>query len=584
MKKPNIVFVLTDDQGYGDLACTGNPWIKTPNIDKLYGESVRFTNFHVGPTCAPTRSGLMTGHYANSTGVWHTVGGRSLLREDEITLPTMLKDGGYRTGIFGKWHLGDEYPYRPEDRGFEKVIVHGGGGVSQTPDYWGNDYFDDTYREDGEWKPFKGYCTDVFFREATKFIEADKDKPFFCYIATNAPHTPYNVEKKYADLYRGEVDEDRARFYGMITNIDENIGKLRKRLKELGIDRETIFIFMTDNGSSEDTTYDKDGNAVVGYNAGLRGMKNSEYDGGHRTPFFLHYPDMGITKGKDQNELVANVDFMPTLLDFCGVDYKSSQFHGKSIKSLCLDSDQKNDKFKNRFMVTDSQRLVQPVKWRKSAVMQGELRLVNGKELYNLTEDRLQLHDLSSQYPQKVKEFRNEYEKWWKLVSIKFEQPIPLHVRDGAVFTSHDWRGDENCVWNQGQIRQGKLDKGYFEIIVEESGEYEISLYRWPKTENYKLKQGLVGSDCSLDREKIQEKFWFYYENGKALPIVAAKILLDDEVIAKTQTISDEDINVTFKLNLKKGNHNLMCLFDLDNKKEIGAYYVSIKKCYNNLK
>lgn len=205
--------------------------------------------FHVGPTCAPTRASLMTGHYANSTGVWHTIGGRSLLRKNEWTLASAYKENGYRTAIFGKWHLGDSYPYRPQDRGFETTIVHGGGGISQVPDYWGNDYFDDSYYVNGEPRKFEGYCTDVFFDQALQYIEANKEQPFFCYISTNAPHAPFNVEEKYFNLYKDQVPDTRARFYGMITNIDENFGRLREKLIELELEKNTIVIFMTDNGT-----------------------------------------------------------------------------------------------------------------------------------------------------------------------------------------------------------------------------------------------------------------------------------------------------------------------------------------------
>ena len=261
-EKPNIVFVLTDDQGYGDLGCMGNEIIQTPHIDAFYDISVRLTDFHVGPTCAPTRAGLMTGHYANSTGVWHTIGGRSLLRKNEWSLADALKEAGYATGIFGKWHLGDEAPYRPQDRGFDEVVIHGGGGISQTPDHWGNDYFDDTYRVGEGLKKFSGYCTDVFFEEGIKFIEKNRDRPFICFLPTNAPHSPYNVDKKYSSPYKGKVPEPRDRFYGMISNIDENFGRLRARLQELDLEQNTILIFMTDNGSSCGTSIDEQGYVI----------------------------------------------------------------------------------------------------------------------------------------------------------------------------------------------------------------------------------------------------------------------------------------------------------------------------------
>ena len=192
-RKPNVILVITDDQGYGDLACHGNPIIKTPNLDLLHSQSTRLTNFHVSPTCAPTRAALMTGRYCNRTGVWHTIMGRSLLRKDETKMVDSFSDNGYQTAIFGKWHLGDNYPFRPADRGFGEALVHGGGGVGQAPDYWDNDYFDDTYFHNGKPKKFKGYCTDIWFDAAINFIEKNKEKPFFCYLSTNAPHSPYNV-------------------------------------------------------------------------------------------------------------------------------------------------------------------------------------------------------------------------------------------------------------------------------------------------------------------------------------------------------------------------------------------------------
>jgi arylsulfatase A-like enzyme len=208
-KPPNVVLVVTDDQGYGDLGCHGNPILRTPNLDALYRQSVRLTDFHVGPTCAPTRASLMTGRYCNRTGVWHTIMGRSLLRRDEVTMADVFAAGGYRTGIFGKWHLGDNYPFRPQDRGFHEVLVHGGGGVGQTPDTWGNDYFDDTYLHNGTPEKFSGYCTDVWFDGAMRFIEANRDRPFFAYLATNAPHSPYNVSERYSRPLQGQGRPER---------------------------------------------------------------------------------------------------------------------------------------------------------------------------------------------------------------------------------------------------------------------------------------------------------------------------------------------------------------------------------------
>ncbi len=219
MKHPNVIIVLTDDQGYGDLGCTGNPWLKTPNIDAFAKESLNFSNFHVQPLCTPTRGALMTGRRPAENGAWATCWGRSILRASEHTLPDLFRSNGYRTGLFGKWHLGDNYPYRPFERGFDHVVAHQGGGVGQTPDFWGNNYFDDVYQHNGQNRQHEGYCTDVWFEEAMKFIKNDSENPFFCVIATNAPHCPYLVADEYADPYRSNPDIPQAEFYGMISNI-----------------------------------------------------------------------------------------------------------------------------------------------------------------------------------------------------------------------------------------------------------------------------------------------------------------------------------------------------------------------------
>ena len=296
-RRPNIVLVMTDDQGYGDLGCTGNPMLRTPNLDAFHDDSLRLRDYHVGPTCAPTRAGLLTGRYANSTGVWHTVGGRSLLRQDERTLADALRAAGWRTGLFGKWHLGDVSPYTPLERGFDEAIVHGAGGISQTNDHWGNDYFDDVYRDNGELRQHTGYCTDVWFREALAFIERQGDAPFFCMITPNAPHLPWNVDPEYSAPYLGQTTAARARFFGMIANIDENFGLLRARLAQLGLEDDTILIFATDNGSAGGVSVDEAGHVLEGYNAGMRGMKVWQYEGGHRVPLFLRWPAGGLAGG-----------------------------------------------------------------------------------------------------------------------------------------------------------------------------------------------------------------------------------------------------------------------------------------------
>jgi len=588
-KQPNVILVLTDDQGYGDLACHGNEIIRTPQIDRFYGQSTRLTNYHVGPTCAPTRAGLITGHYANSTGVWHTIGGRSLLRENEWTIADAMKGGGYKTAIFGKWHLGDEHPYLPQDRGFDKTLIHKGGGISQTPDYWGNDYFDDTYFEDGRPVKFEGYCTDVWFDNAIKFIEQNRDNPFLCCITPNAPHWPYNVPGKYSDMYQGKVPADRASFYGMITNIDENFGRLREKLSSLGIENDTILIFMTDNGTSCGATIDADGFVIDGYNANMRGTKAWPYDGGHRTPFFIRWPNGGLDKPRDINSLTANVDFMPTILDLCGIDPGSRSFHGKSLKPLLY-----GRQWPARVVVTDSQRLTRPVKWRLSCVMDDNYRLINGSVLYDVSKDPQQRNDISASYPEIVDCLRDEYEKWWQLVSAQMDVEIPISVEQGrtTLLCCHDWRtqgadaqkihenlhnmrfDDCSCPWHQGFIRQAMVANGYWEIDVKQSGNYTVELCRWPKESGHKLGDGFTGDDVQWCRDLVPQSSHWLYENGKAIDIVEAGLKInDDEYVSK---VAGNGEVVKFEVSMRQGFAHLQTFFTLSDKTTLGAYYVYI--------
>lgn len=574
-KQPNIIFILTDDQGYGDLGCHGNPDINTPNIDAFYNEAVRCTDYHVGPTCAPTRSGIMTGHCANSTGVWHTIGGRSLLRADEWTIANALSENGYKTGIFGKWHLGDSYPYRAMDRGFQKTVVHGGGGITQAPDYWGNDYFGDTYMVDGEATKFNGYCTDVFFKEAFKFIDENKDNPFLCFVTTNAPHVPLNVEKKYVEQYKGlGLPADRERFYGMISNIDENFGKLEKKIKDMGLEDNTIFIFMTDNGSGNGTDLDENGYVVSGYNGGFRGKKNSEYEGGHRVPFFIKYPNGKIGGGVDMNYPIANVDLMPTFLELCGVDVPENRtFDGMSVAKNLVDV---NADMTDRVIVTDSQRLTNPVKWNKSAVIWNDYRLINGKELYNVKLDREQRCDIASENSEIVKKLRDEYDIWWDKVTVKAEEEIPLHItEEESYISSHDQRGEMNA-YSQDAIRQGNTINSYWEILIPKDGKYSFEMRRWPKTHPRAIKDGIDTPDIEFKGDDFDERNYEKCVTGKALNIVKAYMSVGENVM--TADVKDEMEEVTFVVDLKAGNYHLTANFIDDEDVTRCSYFVYAKQ------
>ncbi len=579
--KPNLVLVLTDDQGYGDLGCLGNPVIQTPNMDHLYRESVRLSDYHVGPTCAPTRAGLLTGHFHNSTGVWHTIGGRSLLRRDEWSIASAFSENGYVTGMFGKWHLGDNFPYRPQDRGFQETVSHGGGGVGNTPDYWGNNYNDDVYAVNGAWMQFEGYCTDIWFNEAIKFIEQHKEEPFFCYVATNAPHWPYIVDDAYSESYVGRVeDQERADFYGMITAIDENLGVLRRKLAEWGLAENTIFIFMTDNGTSGGATQDENDFVVNGYNAGMRGVKGSEYEGGHRVPLFIHWPAGGLTNGRDVPELTANVDMMPTLLDLCGIDPGECEFDGNSLRPLLYDD---AGEWPERILVTDSQRLAYPIKWRKSATMMRQAdnawRLINGEELYDIQSDPEQRHDVAAEHPNVVTRMREGYEAWWDNVSGQFDSVIPIPIGqkmdETVLLNSHDWRNDPvECAWNQSLIRAGLACNGYWEIEVVVAGRYCVELRRWPREQDHPIARGIPGPIKRYNTE-IKDG----YGGGRALPLVHARLTVGD--VDVSQPIAPDDRYVKFEVDLNAGEMTLQTYLSAANGNTIGAYYVYVERVQN---
>lgn len=270
--RPNVIVILTDDQGYGDLSAHGNPILKTPALDRLHDEAIRLANFHVTPMCTPTRGALMTGLDPLRNGAYHVTSGRTFVHADIPTMAELLARGGYRTGLFGKWHLGDNFPNRPNDRGFEEAVYHLGWGITSTPDYWNGDYFDDHFRHNGKVEQYYGYCTDVFFDEATKWVRrcAIQREPFFLYLATNAPHGPFFSPRSYRQPY-AQLDHDTAGFFSMLANLDNNFARFDRMLGDLGVRDNTILVFLNDNGGT---------GGIKVYNVGLRGAKASLYDGG----------------------------------------------------------------------------------------------------------------------------------------------------------------------------------------------------------------------------------------------------------------------------------------------------------------
>lgn len=427
---PNIILIMTDDQGYGDLACHGNPIIKTPNLDRLHRDSVRFTDFHVSPTCAPTRAALLTGRHEFKSGVTHTINERERLALNAITLPQLLRKAGYTTGIFGKWHLGDEDAYQPGQRGFDEVFIHGAGGIGQSypgscGDAPGNKYTNPVFRHNGKFQSTKGYCTDVIFGMAMTWISKSKNtQPFFCMITPNAPHAPLNCPPGSDEPYRGKVSANVAKFYGMVSNIDDNIGHLLDRLRLHHLEKNTIVIFMTDNGTATGADV---------FNADMRGSKGTPYTGGTRVPCFWYCPGMFL-KGFDVNQLTCHWDILPTLAELAGIKLEGEvarQVEGRSLVPLLNNA---KAPWPNRFFITHVGR------WEKGKALESAYRQASirderwqlvfpiGKkpELYDLQNDPGEKTNLSSQHQAEVERLKTAYDAWWKATT-------PLLVNEDAV-------------------------------------------------------------------------------------------------------------------------------------------------------
>lgn len=501
---PNVVIVITDDQGYGDIGRNGNPILQTPAIDQFAENSIRLTDFHVDPTCSPTRAALMTGQHSMRAGVWHTIMGRSLLPTEKVTLAEHFKAAGYRTGLFGKWHLGDNAPYRPEDQGFDAVIIHGGGGVGQTPDYWGNTQFDDTYFVNGAPIYFEGNSTDVWFDEAERFLSTTSDEPSLAIIALNAPHRPWRAPEDYVSPYRDKgLPEPVSQFYGMITHLDQRFGQIVDMLTRPDQARETIIVFMSDNGSA--LNYSKaytNGQGLALFdgiddswipNSGMRGFKASVYEGGHRVPFYMRVP--GQSEGRDVDTLSAHYDLLPTLIDLAGID-ATLDTDGRSLAPLVSGE---VDELEPRPIIVTNQRVFNPSFNRPMAVLDGNWRLIvfqdeNVRELYDLSRDPDQSDNVIDQFPDRADRMMALLEDWWasfdqsvdaNLISLGLTgEPVRLTAMDWMEaastddvpwFPGHDPREGEPPYpqWIGKEDRYAPLP---WYLDVADSGNYKVTL------------------------------------------------------------------------------------------------------------
>ncbi|PWJ57931.1 arylsulfatase A-like enzyme [Dyadobacter jejuensis] len=564
-RRPNVILILTDDQGIGDLGCHGNPWLKTPNIDSFYEHAVRFTNFHVSPMCTPTRGALMTGRYPIHNGAWATYKGRDALSERAYTMADLFQRNGYATGLFGKWHLGDNYPVRPTDSGFDVALHHLAGGVGELSDYWGNNYFDDVYFMNNKPVQFKGYCTDVWFDQAMRFMKSKKDAPFFVYLPTNAPHTPLYVDQKYAKPYQALEKEHKivsADYYGMLANLDENFGKLEAFLKENNLADNTILIFMTDNGTANGISQD----GTVGYNMGLRGRKGDQIDGGHRVPFFIQWIEGNIHGGWDIEQAAAHVDLLPTLANLCQIDLPSDLLlDGVNLSALMQHKGARIEE-RNLF-IHYRQDWRPPTDIDNTCVIMNQWRLVNGNELYDLSKDRMQLENVAAKYPELAQRMRDEnagFVRSAKTTTEYTEFPVAVLGNPSQTeikLTIQHAIGENPGFWKSEQVAEGlKCGNNTHAIKVEKEGMYRIACRRWPK-------------ECSgpiLGIPSKNPKNWFSY---KAITPDKVRIQVANQMLEKNIGPTDEEI--AFEVYLEKGKTFLVSDF-IEGKNRYGVYYTYI--------
>ncbi|WP_420400479.1 arylsulfatase [Flagellimonas sp.] len=482
--------MMTDDQGYGDIGAHGNPYLKTPNMESIGKEGIEMTHFLAYPNCSASRAAVLTGRYPYRTGVTAVTQVDHFMNTSEITLAEILSEYGYRTGIFGKWHLGDNAPMRPTDQGFQEALVHKGGGIGQAAGPSGNTYFDPILEHNNSSKKYKGYCDDIFTEATLDFISKKDKRPFFAYLATNLPHFPLQVPEERAEPYRKMgLHEDNARTYGMIDNIDYNVGRVLSKLRELDIEENTLVIFLSDNGPRNRRT--KNDVYPGRWVANLRGTKTSVYECGIRVPFYVRWP--GIIKPEQTLKTMGTViDIFPTILEVCKIDSPGKiKIDGKSLLSLW-----KNQEFDfgDRSYFTQMHYGPTPFKYMHFAVRTQKYKLVSphdfphgilyqpkdeelqevlsNLELYDIEEDPSERLNLAKKHPEIVENLLEKYENWFDEVTEERDskgiQRIHLGARIQPVvhLSRFDWGGPRVISKNQ---------LGHWRVQTE-AGIYQVSL------------------------------------------------------------------------------------------------------------
>jgi arylsulfatase len=553
---------MTDDQGLGDFSFMGNPVLATPNFDRFAQESVRLTDFHVCPMCSPTRGQLMTGLAALRNGATSVTAGRTFVRRGLPMMPEIFAAAGYTTGLFGKWHLGDMYPHRPIDKGFQESVYHLGWGMQESTPEFDNPLVDGRYFHNGQPQKFHGHCTDFWFDQAIAWMKQRQanGEPFLCYLPTNAPHAPYVEVEDYVKPYRGKGP---AGFFGMIAHLDRRFGDLEKFLMESGLRDDTIVIFMTDNGGTA---------GVKTFNAGLRAGKTTYYDGGHRVPCWIRWPNGKLGEARDIDVPTQNLDLFPTLLEFCGITPPAVTavtaderrlYGGVSLAKLLRGTQERLD---DRMLVVQYGQLIKKF---DSCVIWNNWRLVKGEELYDVAADRAQEKNVADENPAVRQKMRDYYARWWKGLEplVNDFVPISIGARQQPVveLTSGDWEGI--YADNTGHVRNavGGPTGGHWHIQVESAGEYEFILRRWPEQTRAALGDKYDARDGGPNAAST------------AFPAIA-KAVVEIAGILQTVAATPQSTGAAVTIKLPAGRTTLKAWFQDGSGKDLcGAFFVTVK-------
>lgn len=602
--KPNVVLIMPDDLSYDDYTFYNPDGPRTPNVDRLGRESVRLTDFHVSPTCSPSRASFMTGRYANDTGAWHTVLGREFLWANEVTMAQVFKANGYGTALFSKWHLGDSYPFRPQDRGFDHTVMIRGGGIDQQPEYWDNRnsppailYVDEEpvalTKENGAMPGASGaFATDFFTAQAMDYMkqQAAAGRPFFVYLPYNVAHGPQDMPPD----ARPGVDAHTA----TVENMDKNMGRILEFLEQSKLADNTLLVMVLgDNGMA---------------NKRYRGDKATAYEAGHRMPCFIRWKKGGCggtpATVREVPDLTANIDLLPTLMDLAGLHDVSNRppgvpIQGSSFKALLLGTNtaKARREFAGRIVVVDNQREDELIKYKEACIMRNDLNAAGDvihqwrlmlpsktkapapPELYDLQTDPHQQNNLAGD-PEKselVATLRAAYEAWWQTASTHaadYARPIlGTKFQPEICLYSHDWHTSVIPPWSQAMIAEGRANNGFNAVNFGVAGDYTFDLRRWPReiadesTVTSELHTPIRVGNAGKDGK-------YKLTTGRALLIRSARIRIwngDKTYADEKQAVGPDSDGAVFTIHsLPAGPAMVQTWFyDAEGRELCGAYY-----------